>query len=125
MLTHSWMQHPCFSWYQLPPESSPEGQKTTEQKDHWKKEEGDVESGQEEVFKRNGAVHSQMSQRFISFSMGIYYSDQTQLSGFFFLKSSWDIYHLLWGLLQWQNFFSTQVLGSGFRLKILREAIPR
>jgi len=78
---------------------------------------GGVESGQEEVFKGNGA-HLQMSQRFISFSMGIYSSDQTLLSGFF-PKSSWGIYHLLWGLFFWQNFtfffrFLIQVLDSNY-----------
>lgn len=41
----------------------------------------------------------------------------------FFPKSTWGIYHLLWGLLCWQN-FPAQVLYSGFRLEILQGATP-
>lgn len=41
-----------------------------------------MESGQEEVFKRNG-VHSQMSQRFISFSMGITLVTKLSFQNFF------------------------------------------
>lgn len=46
---------PLVSWYHLLAKLSPKGQKH-KTKEHWKKGEGGVESGQEEVFKGNG-VH--------------------------------------------------------------------
>lgn len=47
---------PLVSWYHLLAKLSPKGQKTQNKRSIWKKGEGDMESGQEEVFKGNG-VH--------------------------------------------------------------------
>jgi hypothetical protein len=63
-----------------------------------------------------------MSQRFISFSMGIYSSDRTLLSGFF-LKKHLEHSSFAMGAALGQNCPSVWILDSGFRLEILQRVM--
>lgn len=121
MLTHSWMQYPWLFWYHLQAKSSPDGQKTQNKRSIGKRRKEVQKVGRKRCL-REMVYISRCHRDLFLFLWGFNLVTELSFQDFFSPKSTWVIYHLLWGLLCWQNFLSSQILDSGFRLEVLRGA---